>query len=74
MIDAAPVEQMVENQDGLHELDDIDELKAEQDEKVNPGYLEKIMEALKLEANSELYLSEEGLNIQSKIFKYVTEN
>jgi hypothetical protein len=69
MIDAVPVEQMVENQDGLHELDDIDELKAEQDEKVNPGYLEKIMEALKLlEANSELYLSEEGLKTYSPKF------
>ena len=69
MIDAVPVEQMVENQDGLHELDDLEELKAEQQEKVSPVYLEKIMEALKLlEANSELYLSEEGLKMYSPKF------
>jgi glutaredoxin-related protein len=75
LMDAATVQEKLNNPDGLYSGEDIDKLNENSSKEKDSSYELRIKEALEfLERNSANYLSKEGLQIYSPKFLNVLEN
>lgn len=74
-VDALNVEERLENPDGLHNADDVDDINKEIQTNIDMTYGARISSALnKLREKSNVYLTPEGLETYSPKFLHVLEN
>jgi hypothetical protein len=75
ILDAASVEEQLENVDGLYEADDEDRLLAEREKHIDGSYESRVQAALaKLWRKRDTYLTPDGLEIYSPKFLRMLEN
>ena len=75
VFDAIPVEQQLQNIDGLNQREDVEKIKKIETQKTDNSYRERIEKALKLlYKNRRKYLSPDGLKTYSPKFRKVLQN
>tara|TARA_B100000963_G_scaffold144839_1_gene126136 strand:+ start:4 stop:3486 length:3483 start_codon:yes stop_codon:yes gene_type:complete len=75
VFDAIPIEQQLQNIDGLNQREDVENIKKVEQQKTDNSYRERIEKALQLlYKNRRKYLSPKGLEIYSPKFLKVLQN